>query len=380
MKKKIMLVFGTRPEAIKMAPLYHNIKKSKDFELVTCVTAQHRKLLDQVLEVFSINPDFDLDLMSDNQDLYNVTSNVLISMKEVFLNNKPDIILVHGDTTTTMASALAAFYMGIDIGHIEAGLRTHDIYSPFPEELNRQIVSRLANWHFAPTIQNKHDLIKEGIDDKKIFVTGNTVIDALLLNLENISKSKKLEKKINANLSLEIPFSLEEKEFILITAHRRENFGKNFEEIFNALKDLSYKFKQMNFVYPVHPNPNVRNMAYKILSNIDNVHLINPVPYQEFCVLMKNCYLMITDSGGIQEEAPSLGKPVLVLRENTERPEAIASGTAILVGSSKQNIIESVENLINNKPKYNDMSETMNPYGDGKACDKIISNLEVIYE
>ena len=375
-----MLVFGTRPEAIKMAPLYHNLKKSKKFELITCVTAQHRDLLDQVLEVFSIKTDFDLDLMSKDQDLYDVTSNVLVSMKKVFLNIKPDMVLVHGDTTTTMATALSAFYMGIDIGHVEAGLRTHNIYSPFPEELNRQVVSRLANWHFAPTERNKNDLIDEGIPEKKIFVTGNTVIDAMQLNLNKISKSKNLSEKINKNLSEEIPFSIQDNDYILITAHRRENFGDSFNQIFNAIKDLAKEFTKMQFVYPVHPNPSVRTMAYKILSKMDNVHLTNPMPYQEFCVLMNNCYLVMTDSGGIQEEAPSLGKPVLVLRENTERPEAIKSGTAILVGSSKVDIIRSTKNLILDKNKYNEMAETLNPYGDGFASNKIIYNLEKMYE
>ena len=301
-------------------------------------------------------------------------------MKNVLQDTRPDIVLVHGDTTTTMAAALSAFYMNIDVGHVEAGLRTHNLRSPFPEELNRHLVSKIANWHFAPTERNKNDLIAEGIDQDKIFVTGNTVIDALFLCLNNISKSKKLIKSINTSLSKQIPFSFNTKNFILITAHRRENFGESFMNIFRAIKDLSINFKNMHFVYPVHPNPNVKDMAYEILSEIDNVHLINPVSYEEFCILMKNCYLVITDSGGIQEEAPSIGKPVLVLRENTERPEAIVSGTARLVGSSRKNIVNNVTKLIKDKEDYNKMSNILNPYGDGTAAEKIIQKLKEIYE
>ena len=380
MRKKIMLVFGTRPEAIKMAPLYNKLSNDSGFDLITCVTGQHRNLLDQVLNVFSIKADFDLNLMNENQDLFDITSKVVISMKNVLQDTRPDIVLVHGDTTTTMAAALAAFYMNIDVGHVEAGLRTHNLRSPFPEELNRQLVSKIANWHFAPTERNKNDLIAEGIDQDKIFVTGNTVIDALFLCLNNISKSKKLTKSVNTSLSKQIPFSFNIKNFILITAHRRENFGESFMNIFRAIKDLSINFKNMHFVYPVHPNPNVKDMAHEILSEIDNVHLIKPVSYEEFCILMKNCYLVITDSGGIQEEAPSIGKPVLVLRENTERPEAIVSGTARLVGSSRKKIVNNVTKLIKDKEDYNKMSNILNPYGDGTAAEKIIQKLKEIYD
>jgi len=373
--KRIMLVFGTRPEAIKMAPLQKELEKSDFFEVITCVTAQHRQILDQVLEVFDIIPDIDLNLMSKDQDLYDVTSKVLISMRQVLSDYKPDLVLVHGDTTTTMASALAAFYMNIDVGHVEAGLRTHNIYSPFPEEANRQIVSRLARWHFAPTDKNKNDLISEGINEDHIVVTGNTVIDAMHLNFENMSISGTLDH-IHDLISQELHFSWQTEDYILITAHRRENIGDSFERIFNAIKDLAIAFKNIFFVYPVHPNPKVRDLAYSLLKDLENVYLINPMSYQPFCVLMANCYLVMTDSGGIQEEAPSLGKPVLVLRDNTERPEAVESGTAKLVGSSRNEIVASVSDLILNSDSYHSMSESVNPYGDGTASKRIIQFLK----
>ena len=373
--KRIMLVYGTRPEAIKMAPLQKELEKSDFFEVITCVTAQHRQILDQVLEVFDIIPDIDLNLMSKDQDLYDVTSKVLISMRQVLSDYKPDLVLVHGDTTTTMASALAAFYMNIDVGHVEAGLRTHNIYSPFPEEINRQIVSRLVKWHFAPTDKNKNDLISEGINEDHIVVTGNTVIDAMYLNFENMSISGTLDH-IHDLISQELAFSWQTEDYILITAHRRENIGDSFDRIFNAIKDLAIAFKNIYFVYPVHPNPKVRDLAYSLLKDLENVYLINPMGYQPFCVLMANCYLVMTDSGGIQEEAPSLGKPVLVLRDNTERPEAVESGTAKLVGSSRSEIVASVSDLILNSDSYRSMSESVNPYGDGTASKRIIQFLK----
>ena len=377
--KKIILVFGTRPEAIKMAPLLIELKQSSFFEVITCVTAQHREMLDQVLEVFNIVPDIDLNLMAKDQDLYDITSKVLIAMKQVLIDYKPDLMLVHGDTTTTMASALAAFYMNIDIGHVEAGLRTHNICSPFPEEANRQIVSRLANWHFAPTDRNKQDLLSEGIHEDCTAVTGNTVIDAMQLNFKNMTISGALEH-IHDLISQELSFSWQTEDYILITAHRRENIGNSFECIFNAIKDLSITFKNIYFVYPVHPNPKVRDLAFGILNDLENVYLISPMSYQPFCVLMANCFFVITDSGGIQEEAPSLGKPVLVLRDNTERPEAVASGTVKLVGSSRNEIVSSVSDLILNSKSYQSMSESVNPYGDGTASKRIIKFLMDNYE
>ena len=365
-----MLVFGTRPEAIKMAPLLKELEQSKCFEVVTCVTAQHRHLLDQVLEIFDIIPDIDLNLMSKNQDLFDITSKVLIEMKRVLSEHKPDLVLVHGDTTTAMVSALASFYMNIHVGHVEAGLRTHNIRSPFPEEVNRQIISKLARWHFAPTIKNKSDLISERIGEDNILVTGNTVIDAMRLNFRNTASSEKINQ-INEFISQELPFDWQTEDYILVTCHRRENLGKSFEEILSSIKILATKFPNMAFVYPVHPNPKVKALAYNLLKEIKNVYLISPMSYQPFCVLMANCYIVMSDSGGIQEEAPSLGKPVLVLRDDTERPEAVEAGTAKLVGSSKETIVASVSDLIMNKVSYMSMSEAKNPFGNGTASKKI---------
>lgn len=378
MAKKVMLVFGTRPEAIKLAPLYWELKNDEDFSLITCVTAQHREMLDQVLDVFNIQPEIDLNLMSENQDLFNITSNVISSMKAIYHQYKPDYVIVHGDTSTTMASALAAFYLKIKVCHVEAGLRTNDIYSPFPEEINRQIVSRLSYLHFAPTNKNKEDLVSEGIKKDKIFVTGNTVIDSIMLNLKNLDSSKEKMVKVENIISKKISFDWKTKKFILITAHRRENFGKNFENIFNSIRELANKFPDVNFVYPVHPNPNVKNLAFKILDEISNVFLIDPMGYQEFTLLMKYCYFIMTDSGGIQEEAPSLGKPVLVMRDNTERPEAISAGTAKLVGSSVSSIIKEASSLISDKEAYEFMASKKNPYGDGTASKKILDQLKRI--
>lgn len=373
--KKIMLVFGTRPEAIKMAPLVKEFKKSDCFEVITCVTAQHRQMLDQVLRTFDIIPDIDLNLMSKDQDLYDLTSKVLYSMKQVLADYRPDLVLVHGDTTTTMASTLAAFYMNIKVGHVEAGLRTYNLHSPFPEEANRQLVSRLATWHFAPTEKNKNDLLSEGINEDHIVVTGNTVIDAMNLNIKNISISGTINS-IKNQISEKLSFSWQSEDYILITAHRRENIGNNFEQIFEAIKDLAIKFKNIYFIYPVHPNPKVKDLACNLLKDLENVFLIGPLNYDHFCILMANCYLVMTDSGGIQEEAPGLGKPVVVLRENTERPEAVESGTAKLVGSTRSEIVAVISELISNRESYNSMSESINPFGDGTACKKIAQFLK----
>lgn len=378
MKKKIMLIFGTRPEAVKMAPIYKMLKNSKDFKLTTCVTAQHRNLLDQVLNVFGIKPDVDFNIMSKNQNLYDITSKVLTAMKDLLFKKKPDIILVHGDTTTTLAAALSAFYMKIDICHIEAGLRTNNIYSPYPEELNRQVVSKLASWHFSPTSINKKNLISEGVKPSRIFVTGNTTIDSLKIIISRITKIKKLKNEIETKLNKKLAFKYEVQKFILITVHRRENFGNNLNNIFYAIKKLAFNFPNLKFVYVVHPNPNIKKNASHILSNISNIHLINPLGYEEFCFLMSKSFLIMTDSGGIQEEAPSLGIPVIVLRRNTERPEGIKSGTCILAGNSEKKIFKTARDLIINKSKYKSMIKKKNPYGNGFAAYNIINCLKKI--
>jgi len=376
--KKILTVFGTRPEAIKMAPLIKQIEKYKDFfEMKVCVTAQHREMLDQVLNIFDINPDYDLNIMKKNQDLYDVTSNILLGMKTVVEDFKPDLVLVHGDTTTTFAATLASFYKKIDIGHIEAGLRTGNIYSPWPEEANRKLTAILATYHFAPTQIAKDNLIKEGIKADNIIVTGNTVIDALFFVLEKIKSDKNLEKTILEKLKTQIEsLSVINSKFILITGHRRENFGKGFINICEAIKDLAIKYPQINFIYPIHLNPNVRKPVNEILSKLKNVFLIEPLDYLPFIYLMDKSYLILTDSGGIQEEAPSLGKPVLVMRDTTERPEAVKAGTVKLVGTNKEKIINTVSELIDNKNEYNKMSRAVNPYGDGKASYKIVEFLK----
>jgi len=374
--KKILIVFGTRPEAIKMAPLVKEFQKNTDnFETKVCVTAQHREMLDQVLEIFELTPDYDLNIMKPGQDLYDITSNVLQGMKKVLEDFKPDIVLVHGDTTTTFATSLATFYKQIKVGHVEAGLRTHNIYSPWPEEANRQITGVLANYHFAPTWVAKDNLLKEGKKEKNIIVTGNTVIDALFLALKKIKDNKSLEEKIINKLKTNLTFNIQNSKFILITGHRRENFGQGFINICNAIKELALEFKDFNFIYPVHLNPNVQEPVNKILRNLENVYLIEPLEYLEFVYLMSKSYLIITDSGGIQEEAPSLGKPVLVTRDTTERPEAVEAGTVKLVGTDKDMIIKEVRNLINNQKEYEKMSKAHNPYGEGKAAQKIIEFL-----
>lgn len=375
--KKLLIVFGTRPEAIKMAPLVKEFENNKDkFEMKVCVTAQHREMLDQVLEVFEIKPDYDLNIMKPGQDLYDVTSNVLLGMKDVLLDFKPDIVFVHGDTTTTLSTSLASFYQQIDIAHVEAGLRTFDIYSPWPEEANRQITTKLCKFNFAPTELSKQNLINDGVSEEDIIVTGNTVIDALFLVMKKIesnsSERERLEKTINSKGYL---FDTNKK-VILVTGHRRENFGGGFINICEALKEIAEKNRDADIVYPVHLNPNVRKPVNELLNNISNIHLIEPLDYEPFIYLMSKSYLILTDSGGIQEEAPSLGKPVLVMRDTTERPEAVDAGTVKLVGTDKQLIIKEVQKLIDDKTSYEEMSKAHNPYGDGKACQRIIEALK----
>ncbi len=377
MKKKILLIFGTRPEAIKMAPLVKEFQKNIDsFNIKVCVTAQHREMLDQVLNLFEIIPDYDLNIMKPNQDLYNITANILLGIKDVLNDFKPDIVLVHGDTTTTFTSSLGAFYQQIKIGHIEAGLRTDNLYSPWPEEANRQITGVLANYHFAPTLTSKINLLKENKKEKDIIVTGNTVIDALFLALKKIGLNKDLESKIlNRLASLNYQLNINKK-IILVTGHRRENHGQKFINICEALKELALQNSDIDIVYPVHLNPNVQKPVKEILSNIENIYLIEPLEYQEFIYLMSKSYFIITDSGGVQEEAPSLGKPVLVMRDTTERPEAIDAGTVKLVGTNRIKIVEEAEKLINNRLEYDKMSRASNPYGDGKASKRIVEFLK----
>jgi UDP-N-acetylglucosamine 2-epimerase (non-hydrolysing) len=370
--KKIMIVFGTRPEAIKMAPVYNALKNGKwNVTVKLCVTGQHRQMLDQVLNIFNISPDYDLDIMQSKQDLYDITSKVLLGLRPILKKECPDILLVHGDTTTAMASAIAAFYCGIPVGHVEAGLRTHDILSPFPEELNRQLISKIASVHFSPTQNSFDNLIKEGVDQAKVYITGNTVIDALHLTLDNIKRNISLEKKINEKFEILLGENWLDKRMVLITGHRRENFGMGFIGICDAIKYLANFFLDVNFVYPVHMNPNVQGPVEEYLDKLHNVKLISPLSYQEFAYLMEKSYLIMTDSGGIQEEAPSLGKPVVVLRNTTERPEAVIAGTVILVGTDAKKIIDTVSELLNSRDLYERMAKSHNPYGDGFACQRI---------
>lgn len=378
-KKKIMLVFGTRPEAIKMAPLVHALNAEPDqFELKVCVTSQHREMLDQVLSIFNIKPDIDLNLMKKDQNLSNLTSLILNEMQKVFTKYQPDIVLVHGDTTTTLATAMAAFYESIPVGHVEAGLRTYDFKTPFPEEFNRQITGKISKLHFAPTIISQKNLVSEGVEKSSITVTGNTVIDALHWIVKRIDKDGDRQKNLKNILNTHLPFDLQNENYILVTAHRRENFGDGFLQICSALKELALKYPTIHFVYPVHLNPNVTKTVYKVLKGINNIHLIKPLEYEPFVYLLKHSYLVLTDSGGVQEEAPSLGKPVLVMRETTERPEAVDAGTVEIVGSNHQKIIERVSHLLNDNKYYQKMSRAHNPYGDGLACKRIVDVLRTI--
>lgn len=383
--KKIMLVFGTRPEAIKMAPLVKAFQANKkDFETIVCVTGQHREMLDQVLHLFDIKPDFDLNIMKQGQDLYDITSRVLLGMRDVFKVCKPDILFVHGDTTTSTAAALAGFYQQIPVAHVEAGLRTNDIYSPWPEEMNRQITGRIATYNLSPTQLSRQNLLKENVDENKITVTGNTVIDAL----HWVTAKIKSDKKLDDNLSLDLKSKgydtkrlVGNRRLILITGHRRENFGDGFLHICHAIQDLAKKFPEVDFVYPMHLNPNVRKPIHQVfgedLNNLGNIFFIEPLEYLPFVFLMEKSDIVLTDSGGIQEEAPGLGKPVLVMRNTTERPEAVDAGTVKLVGTDYDAIVDNVSKLLTDRNLYNKMSKATNPYGDGKACERIIRYIEI---
>ena len=380
--KRVMLVFGTRPEAIKMCPLVKEFQKHNDeFETIVCVTGQHREMLDQVLNIFEVKPDFDLNIMKQGQDLYDVTARVLTGMRDVFKECKPDVVLVHGDTTTSTAAALAAFYQQIPVGHVEAGLRTHNIYSPWPEEMNRQITGRIASYNFSPTPLSESNL-KEEKAQGEIYVTGNTVIDALHMvvnKLKNDESLAKEQKGILKKAGYDVNRLADGRKLVLITGHRRENFGEGFIHMVTAIKDLKNKYPEVDFVYPMHLNPNVRKPIHEVfgedLSNLDNMFFIEPLQYLEFVYLMEKATIVLTDSGGIQEEAPGLGKPVLVMRDTTERPEALASGTVHLVGTDYQKIMDEVSTLLEDDNAYEKMSKAVNPYGDGKACERIVKIL-----
>lgn len=381
--KKVMLVFGTRPEAIKMAPLVKEFQKQpKRVETVVCVTGQHREMLDQVLKIFDIKPDYDLNIMKQGQDLYDVTARVLTGMRDVLKEVKPDVVLVHGDTTTSTAAALAAFYQQIPVGHVEAGLRTHNIYSPWPEEMNRLLTGRLATYHFSPTPLSRNNLIKESVDDRNIIITGNTVIDALYWVVDKIKNNKELDNELEDILSkagYDVNRLNNGKKLVLITGHRRENFGDGFINMCTAIKDLTVKYPDLDFVYPMHLNPNVRKPIHEVfgenLSGLKNMFFIEPLEYLSFVYLMEKSSIVLTDSGGIQEEAPGLGKPVLVMRDTTERPEALDAGTVKLVGTDYNKIVNEVSSLIDDKAAYEKMSKAVNPYGDGLACRRIVNAL-----
>ena len=382
--KRVMLVFGTRPEAIKMAPLVKEFQKhSNDFKTIVCVTGQHREMLDQVLDIFDIKPDYDLNIMKQGQDLYDVTSRVLVGMRDVLKEAQPDVVLVHGDTTTSTASALAAFYQQIPVGHVEAGLRTHNIYSPWPEEMNRLITGRIATYHFAPTPLSRDNLLKENVAESAIIVTGNTVIDALYWVVDKIKNDEQLQGDLN-NILYKAGYDtarlLDGRKLVLITGHRRENFGDGFINMCTAIKDLTQKYPEVDFVYPMHLNPNVRKPIHEVfgedLSNLGNMFFIEPLEYLSFVYLMEKSTIVLTDSGGIQEEAPGLGKPVLVMRDTTERPEALSAGTVKLVGTDYDKIVGEVSELLDDAIAYEKMSHAVNPYGDGLACGRIVEELK----
>lgn len=377
--KKILFVFGTRPEAIKMAPVIKVFQNQPYlFETKVCVTAQHRQMLDQVLKIFEIIPDFDLDIMEQGQDLNNLTSKLILGLKEVFSAVHPDLVFVHGDTTTTLCASLAAYYQKIPVAHIEAGLRTNNIYSPWPEEINRQLTARIAEYHFAPTENSRSNLIQENINQEKIIVTGNTVIDALFWVINKINCNKELEDSLKQSLKIQ-GYNIGQRKYLLVTGHRRENFGQGFLNICNALIIIAKQNPDIDIVYPVHMNPNVRKPVNELLTNIKNVFLIEPLEYKEFVYLMSRSYLILTDSGGIQEEGPSLGKPVLVMRDTTERPEAVEVGTVKLVGLDFESIVKETQNLLDNIIEYNRMSQAHNPYGDGRASQRIIEFISKLY-
>ena len=379
--KKVMLVFGTRPEAIKMAPLVKEFQKYQEtFYTIVCVTGQHREMLDQVLQIFDIYPDYDLNIMRQGQDLYDVTSRVLTGMRNVFKECRPDVVIVHGDTTTSMAAALAAFYQQIPVAHVEAGLRTHNVYSPWPEEMNRQITGRIATYNFAPTVLSKQNLLKENINPDSIVVTGNTVIDALHQVISKIKTDEVLDSELENVLcrsGYDVKRLIKDKKMVLITGHRRENFGEGFINMCTAIKDLTVKYPNVDFVYPMHLNPNVRKPIHQVfgkdLSDLGNMFFIEPLEYLSFVYLMEKSEIVLTDSGGIQEEAPGLGKPVLVMRDTTERPEAVTAGTVKLVGTDYDKIVTEVSLLLDNSYYYDKMSLAVNPYGDGLACHRIVN-------
>lgn len=382
--KTVMLVFGTRPEAIKMAPLVKAFQAaSNSFRTLVCVTGQHREMLDQVLHIFDIQPDYDLNIMKQGQDLYDVTSRVLLGLREVLKEVRPDIVLVHGDTTTSTAAALAAFYAQIPVGHVEAGLRTHNIYSPWPEEMNRQLTGRMATWHFAPTPLSRQNLLAENVAEAQITVTGNTVIDALYWVVDKIKHDASLSQQLDAELQ-RAGYDVERlsggRKLVLITGHRRENFGDGFIHMCTAIKDLTQRYPQVDFVYPMHLNPNVRKPIHEVfgqdLSGLGNMFFIEPLEYLSFVHLMEKSHIVLTDSGGIQEEAPGLGKPVLVMRDTTERPEALTAGTVKLVGTDYDKIVSAVSTLLDDEAAYQAMSRAVNPYGDGKACGRIVETLK----
>lgn len=384
--KRIMLVFGTRPEAIKMAPLVKEFQKNtKDFRTIVCVTGQHREMLDQVLSIFEIKPDYDLNIMKQGQDLYDVTARVLTGMRDVLKEANPDIVLVHGDTTTSTAAALAAFYQQIPVGHVEAGLRTHNIYSPWPEEMNRQLTGRIATYHFAPTPLSKQNLLMENVAEDRITVTGNTVIDALYMVVDKIKQDKELDAMLERSLrdaGYDVARLKDGKALVLITGHRRENFGDGFISMCRAIKALTEKYPEVDFVYPMHLNPNVRRPIHEVfgedLSGLKNMFFIEPLEYLSFVYLMEKSTLVLTDSGGIQEEAPGLGKPVLVMRDTTERPEALEAGTVKLVGTDYDRIVSEVSALLDDSAYYDRMSKAVNPYGDGLACKRIVDVLRSV--
>lgn len=379
-----MLVFGTRPEAIKMAPLVKEFQKHPDeFKTIVCVTGQHRQMLDQVLDIFDISPDYDLNIMKQGQDLYDVTARVLTGMRDVLAEANPDVVLVHGDTTTSTAAALAAFYQQIPVGHVEAGLRTHNIYSPWPEEMNRQITGRIATYDFAPTPLSRDNLLAEGVDDAKITVTGNTVIDALYWVVDKIKSSPGLQADLSRELmkaGYDVNRLSNGRKLVLITGHRRENFGEGFISMCRAIKTLTEKYPEVDFVYPMHLNPNVRKPIHEVfgedLTGLGNMFFIEPLEYLSFVYLMEKSSIVLTDSGGIQEEAPGLGKPVLVMRDTTERPEALSAGTVQLVGTDYHKIVSEVSSLLDDEKHYEKMSKAVNPYGDGLACQRIVDTLK----
>ena len=382
--KKVMLVFGTRPEAIKMAPLVKAFQQQpEEFETVVCVTGQHREMLDQVLKIFEITPDYDLNIMKQGQDLYDVTARVLTGMRDVLKEAQPDVVLVHGDTTTSTAAALAAFYQQIPVGHVEAGLRTHNIYSPWPEEMNRQITGRIATYHFAPTPLSRQNLLAEGVKEEQVAVTGNTVIDALYMVVDKIKADRELDaqlEKLLAEAGYDVKRLDGERRLVLITGHRRENFGDGFIRMCQAIKALTEKHPEVDFVYPMHLNPNVRRPIHEVfgedLSRLGNMFFIEPLEYLSFVYLMEKSHIVLTDSGGIQEEAPGLGKPVLVMRDTTERPEALEAGTVKLVGTDYERIVTEVSALLSDRDYYEGMSRAVNPYGDGRACGRIVRFLQ----